>query len=309
MDAVKGIHHVTAIAGDPQQNFDFYTEILGLRLVKRTVNFDDPGTYHFYFGNERGEPGTILTFFPWPGAPRGRIGTGQVTATAFSVPEAGMGYWAERLQRNGVEFDGPSARFDESVLTFSDSDGLKLELVAQAEADGRTPWGGGPVPAEYAIRGLHSATISGRRCEQTHALLNEMGFKLVAESERRFRFVTGDRGPGARVDLLCQPERRPGLVAVGTVHHIAWRAPDDAQQEVWRRHLAGLDVPVTAALDRNYFRSIYFREPGGVLFEIATDPPGFLIDEPLDELGAHLKLPAWLEPRRAEIERVLPAVG
>ncbi|UCC70961.1 MAG: ring-cleaving dioxygenase [Gemmatimonadota bacterium] len=303
-----GIHHVTAIAADPQRNLDFYTQVLGLRLVKLTVNFDDPGTYHFYFGNEEGEPGTILTFFPWPDARRGRIGAGQVSATAFSIPENSIGHWTERLARHRVEVGSAFERFEETVIPFADRDGLALELVASSEDDSRVPWANGPLEPDHAIRGCHAVTITGRRCEQTQAALADIGFRLSAESGNRLRFTTGDGGPGTYLDLLCQRDAAAGLVAVGTVHHVAWRTPSNAEQEHWRQRIAELDLSVTRVLDRHYFRSIYFREPGGTLFEIATDQPGFLVDESLDELGTRLRLPEWIEPRRLEIERVLPAL-
>jgi catechol 2,3-dioxygenase-like lactoylglutathione lyase family enzyme len=304
---ILGIHHVTAIAGDPQQNVNFYAGLLGLRLVKLTVNFDDPGTYHLYYGDEEGRPGTILTFFPWPGARRGRIGTGQVTVTSFSIPEGSLGYWTGRLKDHGIRFEGPIKRFDEEALAFSDPDGLKLELVVTPGAEARSPWKEGPVPAEYSTRGFHSVTVSEEGYERTATLLTEtLGFHLAREASNRFRYELKTGGPGTRVDVLCSPDAPRGMVAVGTVHHIAWRTPDGVQQEAWRRQIAGLGHNVTPVLDRQYFRSIYFREPGGVLFEIATDPPGFSIDEPLGQLGTHLKLPPWLESMRSQIESILP---
>ncbi|MGD2153707.1 MAG: ring-cleaving dioxygenase [Gemmatimonadales bacterium] len=305
---LTGIHHVTAITGDPQRTLDFYSEVLGLRLVKRTVNFDDPGTYHFYFGNERGEPGTLLTFFPWLGARRGRIGTGQVTATALSIPETAIAYWTARLAALGVDVRDPEDRFEETFIAINDPDGLAIELVGRPDDDDRAPWPSSPVEPRYAIRGCDSVTVSGRRCEPMQELLDELGFRLVGESGDRLRYVIGDGRSGTRLDLLCESDPTPGLVAVGTVHHVAWRTPDAEGQAAWRRRLATLGLDVTRILDRGYFRSIYFREPGGVLFEIATDGPGFLIDETADELGLHLKLPGWLEPRRSEVERVLPEI-
>jgi glyoxalase family protein len=278
---ILGIHHVTAIAGEPQQNVNFYAGLLGLRLVKLTVNFDDPGTYHLYYGDEEGHPGTILTFFPWPGARRGRIGTGQVTVTSFSIPDGALGYWTERFKDHGVRFEGPVKRFDEEALVFSDPDGLQLELVASPGAEARSPWKEGPVPAEYATRGFHSVTLSEEGYERTASLLTEtLGFRLAREAGNRFRYELNAGSPGTRVDVLCSPDAPRGMVAAGTVHHVAWRTPDGMQQEAWRRQIAGLGHNVTPVLDRQYFRSIYFREPGGVLFEIATDPPGFTIDEP-----------------------------
>lgn len=302
-----GIHHVTAIAGDPQQNLDFYEGILGLRLVKRTVNFDDPTTYHLYYGDEMGRPGTILTFFPWPGAPRGRRGTGQVAATAFSVPREATDYWVERLAEHGVHFEGPVERFGERVISFEDPDGLGLELVAHADADELPYWEDGSIPAESAIRGFYGVTLWEEGYERTARLLTDtLGFRPVRDDGSRFRYAAEGAGPSGLVDVLCLPGGRRGTVAVGTVHHIAWRAANDEEQLEWREEVAALGYNVTPVLNRNYFRSIYFREPGGVLFEIATDPPGFAVDEDVSELGTHLKLPPWLEGRREQIERVLP---
>lgn len=303
---ILGIHHVTAIAGDPQANVDFYTKVLGLRLVKRTVNFDDPGTYHLYYADELGRPGTILTFFPWPGAPRGRRGTGQLTVISFSVPARSLDHWVDRLTSHDVEIEEMGERFGAQTLAFLDPDGLLLELVA-GDRDERKPWERGPVPIEHAIRGFHSVTLTESGYEATADLLTDgMGFRAVAEERDRFRFAAGDGAPGALVDLVVAPDAPPGLVAAGTVHHVAWRAAGDEEQRAWRRRLAERGLNVTPVLDRQYFRSIYYREPGGVLFEIATDPPGFTADEPPERLGCELKLPPWLERHRSRIEGVLP---
>lgn len=302
-----GIHHVTAVAGDPQRNVDFYLYLLGLRLIKQTVNFDAPDTYHLYYGDEMGQPGSILTFFPWPGAARGRRGTGQATTTAFSIGQGSLGWWKARLERKGVEVVEAVTRHDEDALAFEDPDGLLLELAAHTGTDPRPPWEEGPIPHEHAIRGLYSVTLTEDGYESTAATLTEtLGFRLVDESGSRARFDVGRGGPGARVDVVCRPESERGLVSAGTVHHVAWRAPDEAAQADWRESIVGSGLNVTPVIDRNYFRSIYFREPGGVLLEIATDGPGFVIDEPLLELGRRLRLPPWLEPRRSEIEAVLP---
>jgi glyoxalase family protein len=302
-----GIHHITAIAGEPQENLDFYAGVLGLRLVKLTVNFDDPGTYHLYYGDGAGHPGTILTFFPWPKAPRGRKGTGQVTSTSFAVPTDAMPYWTARLDEQGIAHSGPSERFGEPVLSFSGPDGLGIELIGAARLRPERAYGAGPVPPEYAIHGFHSATLTEAGYERTAALLADtMGFRLVEQEGNRFRYAAGDGESGAIADILCAPEQRPGRVAVGVVHHIAWRTADDAHEEGWRNELARLDYDVTPIIDRKYFHSIYYREPGGVLFEIATDPPGFAVDEPAQALGSRLQLPPWLEPSRAELVAALP---
>lgn len=310
--ALGGLHHVTAIAGDPQGNLRFYGEVLGLRLVKRTVNFDDPGTYHLYYGDALGRPGTLLTFFPWPGARPGQVGASQVAVTALTIPEAAVGYWRERLRAHGVAVEGPIPRFgeEEVALWFRDPDGLWLELVAHPQAEGRPGWPEGPVPPEHAIRGLHAVTLWEALPEPTLRFLIEgMGFRIVREEGEWIRLAVGPGGPGAWVDLRPAPGAPRGRVAVGTVHHVAWRARNDAEQGAWRTHLQAMGLFVTPVMDRKYFRSIYFREPGGVLFEIATDSPGFAVDEPPERLGSGLMLPAWLEPRRAEIEAMLPPLA
>jgi glyoxalase family protein len=304
---IPGIHHITAIAGDPQRNLDFYTTILGLRLIKLTVNFDDPGTYHFYFGNEDGTPGSILTFFPWPHAPRGTVGSGQVTATTFAVPLGSGPYWRSRLSTHGRAVTDAGERFGEAILAFNDPDGLPIELVATRHANPVLAWKDTPVERAHAICGFHSATLSEEGYEQTARLLTDtMGFSLVGNEGSRFRYQAGDGGAGAIVDLLCTPDRRSGRLGTGTVHHIAWRTPDDAQQLQWRAELARLGYNVTPVIDRNYFHSIYYREPGGVLFEIATDPPGFAVDESKEHLGERLVLPHQYESQRSSLERILP---
>jgi glyoxalase family protein len=305
---ILGIHHVTAIASDPQRNLDFYTELLGLRLVKRTVNFDDPGTYHFYFGDDAGSPGTILTFFPWPMAARGSPGVGQVTVISFSVPEHSLSYWEQRLRSAGAPVERSGKRFDDEVLAFADPDGLKLEMVSHAGAREPRAQRRATVPEEHAIRGFYAVTLSEQGFETTAEVLRTMGFRAVAEQGNRFRFDVGEGGPGARVDVLCLAEARYGKISAGTVHHVAWRVANDESQRVWRQRLVERHLNVTPVIDRCYFHSVYFREPGGVLFELATDPPGFAIDEPADRLGDSLKLPPWLEPHRKEIEGALPPI-
>ena len=308
-DKIAGIHHITAIATDPQRNVDFYAGVLGLRLVKRTVNFDDPGTYHFYYGDRLGRPGTILTFFPWPLARRGSRGSGQVTTTAFSVAESSIGYWQARLREHGVVAEEPGERFDELVLAFYDPDGLKLELVADGGQRGIEPWDGGSVPTEHAIHGFHGATLAVREIEASASLLTDtMGLGGAGESGRRHRFEAAGDGAGLRVDLLHTPDESYGRIAAGSVHHIAWRVDDEEAQAVWRERIVDSGLQPTPILDRQYYKSIYFREPGGALFEFATDPPGFTLDEEPDELGTHLKLPPWLEGGRERIESSLPPI-
>jgi glyoxalase family protein len=303
---IPGIHHVTAICSDPQQNVDFYCGVLGLRLVKLTVNFDDPGSYHLYYGDERGRPGTIMTFFAWPGAPRGRIGPPQVTATAFAVPGDALAFWSARLGEHQVGTEPGVSRFGEQVLSFADPDGLRLELVATADPGGHVPKGG-PIPAANAIRGFFGVTLAEEGYENTaHLLTDVMGFRAHGNEGNRFRYGAAAGGAAAVVDLLCVPDARLGGLGAGVVHHVAFRTPDDAQQRAWRTEITRLGYNVTPVMDRCYFHSIYFREPGGVLFEIATDPPGFTLDEPADQLGTKLRLPPWLEPQRAVLEAVLP---
>ena len=301
------IHHVTAIAGDPQRNLDFYAGVLGLRLVKLTVNFDDPGSYHLYFGDEAGRPGSILTFFPWPHGQRGRQGAGQVGTVSLAIPPASLGWWIERLLQHGIKYDGPDRRFDEQVLAFADPDGLLLELVATPRVADVAPWADGPVPAEHAVRGIHGATVWEDGDRGTADFLTRlMGYRQVGGEGNRLRFESAATGAGSVVDL----RRVPGFWAVaggvGTVHHVAFRAVSDEAQLAHRARLESAGVDVTPVIDRQYFRSVYFREPGGVLFEIATDPPGFTLDEPAAELGTSLKLPAMYEPMRDRIERTLP---
>jgi glyoxalase family protein len=308
MPDILGVHHVTAIASDPQKNIDFYAGVLGLRLVKLTVNYDDPTTYHLYYGDGQGHPGTIMTFFPWLGAIAGRIGTGQLTVTSFAVPQKSVGYWKSRLTEHETSVQETRSEFDEELLFFTDPDGLQLELVA-THADPDRVWNRSHVPADFAIRGFHHVTLSENGYERTASLLTDtLGFKRIQERGARFRYAASNGLPGTIVDLICAPEGRPGRVSVGTVHHVAWRTPTDQQQVKWRETIRDLQYNVTPVIDRTYFHSIYFREPGGVLFEIATDPPGFAVDEPADQIGTSLVLPLWLEGERRELERILPAV-
>ncbi len=312
--APLGLHHVTAIASDPQRNLDFWFHVLGQRLVKQTVNFDAPDVYHLYYGNEAGDPGTVMTFFPWPGTPAGRRGTGQATITSFSIPEGSLGWWLTHLRARNVEVVEATTRFEEDALRFHDPDGLLVELIAHPGTTPRPglggrpiPWASGVIPVEHAIRGFHSVTLTEADLDGTSAmLLDTLNFGVAAEGNDRFRFEVGDGGPGASLDVVVDPSAPRGLVANGTVHHIAWRAPDDPTQQRWREELVETGAQVTPIMDRRYFNSIYFREPGGVLLELATEAPGFTDDEPLLALGRELKLPPWLEPDRATIEAKLP---
>jgi glyoxalase family protein len=307
---IVGLHHVTAIASDPQRNLDFYTQVLGLRFVKRTVNFDDPGTYHFYFGDDTGKPGTILTFFPWPHARKGQMGAGEVVATAFSIPVGSKEFWHDRLKANGVAVQEHS-RFGSQVISFSDPDGMILELAEQEEAHPGAAPRYSDVEAAKAIQGFYGVTLLERTLEDTEQLLDIMGLRKIAEEGsategRLVRFAPEGDALGRFVDIKLDAAAHPGSMGAGTVHHIAFRNTDDAAQADWRKNLARY-LSVTPVQDRTYFHSIYFREPGGVLFEMATDNPGFLIDEPGESLGEELRIPEWYEPNRRSIEaRVQP---
>jgi glyoxalase family protein len=306
-----GIHHVTAIAGDPQENVDFYVGVLGLRLVKRSVNQDDPGTYHLFYADAVGSPGTDLTFFAWPGALHGREGAGQATAVSLAIPTTALAYWTKRLTDHDIAFEGPIRRFGEEIIAFSDWHGQALELVAAPDAEFRRWqfWADGPVPKEFAIRGIHGITLKEAAEHPTVPFLTQqLGFRLSSEATGWKRFAVGRGGSGAWLDLVIAPGVSPGRVAVGTIHHVAWRTPDDTEQQQWWQQIRDLGVPISEIIDRFWFHSIYFREPGGVLFEIATEGPGFAVDEPVEELGRRLVLPPWLEPRRAEIERALQPI-
>ncbi|WP_031466022.1 ring-cleaving dioxygenase [Sciscionella sediminilitoris] len=307
--ATSGLHHVTAIAGNPQANADFYLRTLGLRLVKTTVNFDAPDVYHLYYGDEQGQPGTLLTFFPFGKVAPGIHGNGQATTTAFSVPAASIGWWRDHLRELGTEVSEVTERDGEAALTFHDPDGLELALVAHPQGDPRAPWDNGIIPAEHGVRGLHSVTLSTGDEGGTIAMLAELGLHAQSQDGNRLRFAAGEGGPGALVDILVDPRAPHGLVSGGSVHHVAWRAPDEQTQLRWRAELVERGVQVTEVRDRQYFRSIYFHEPGGTLLEIATDEPGFAIDEPLLELGRALKLPPWLEPTREQIQAKLASLS
>lgn len=294
-----GIHHITAFAGHPQANVDFYAGVLGLRLIKKTINFDAPEVYHLYFGNETGSPGTAITFFPADGTPKGRAGGGQVGVTSYVVPPGSFDFWEKRLE----SFDIPVqkvTRFDEEVLQFEDNEGLGLELV-EREAGVNSTWSFSGIPTDHAIKGFGGATLFSVDPERTAQVLTDvMGLEKVTEDEQYARFrAHGDIGNVIDVPLEAMAR---GMGGAGTVHHIAWRAVDDAEHEAWRRLANEKGYRSTGIIDRNYFKAIYFREDGGVLFEIATDPPGFTADEPLESLGEKLMLPPWLEPQRELIE-------
>ena len=308
-NTIAGIHHITAIAGNAQRNYDFYTKVLGLRMVKKTVNFDDPGTYHFYYGNETGAPGTILTFFLWEGIVTGRAGTGMATEIGYSVPKDSFGFWAERFQQYNIR-QGPLAqRFGETYLPFQDPDGLKIDLIAAKDPDARQPWATPAVAADAATKGFHSVTLTLKTIAPTAAILTDVfGYEQKEQEGNRHRYSTPAGATASIVDLVEEPSGQRGLNGGGTNHHVAFRVPNDEVQMEFREKILSRGLHITPKINRDYFYSLYFREPGGVLFELATDTPGFAIDEPLDQLGTHLKLPGQYEPMRDKIEKSLPAI-
>jgi glyoxalase family protein len=308
---MPGIHHVTAIAGKPNRNLDFYTRVLGLRFVKKTVNFDDPCTYHFYYGDEVGHPGTILTFFPWENAAPGRAGVGLAQEIAFRVPAESLGFWTHRLVKKGIEHGPIERRFDEPVLVLTDPDGMRLALVGVSGAENEPAWSNGKITDENAIRGFHSMTLMLAEAAPTAAVLTGvLGFKEAGRDGARIRYRTEDAPLGNIIDIREAIDFLPGRMGRGSVHHVAFRAADDkAQAAMANKAAKDHGLHHTEQKDRQYFRSIYFREPGGVLFEIATDQPGFTADEPADRLGTDLKLPRFLEPHRQELEAMLPALA
>jgi glyoxalase family protein len=305
---VPGIHHVTAIAKDVQRTVDFYVGSLGLRFIKKTVNFDVPDTYHIYFGDQVGTPGSAMTFFGWSHLPWGPAGAGQVTAVAFAVPEGSVGFWHRRLGELGIE-SSRERRFDTDVIALKDPDGIVIELVGEASDARWAPWRESPVGEAEQIRGFHSVGLCVREEAPSAGFLAEvMGFREVAREPGRIRYATGEGGPHAILELMVRPDAAIGDETTGTVHHVAWRALDDLHQQDWRGTLVDAGRDVTPVIERKYFRSIYFREPGGVLFEIATDRPGFTVDEPVEALGSGLQLPPQYEDKREGLDYNLPPI-
>jgi glyoxalase family protein len=304
---ILGLHHITAIAGSAKGNLDFYTKVLGLRLLKKTVNFDDPGTYHLYYGDETGSAGTILTFFPYENARRGRAGTGMATHIGYAVPEGSFDFWMNRFAEHDVSFGKPGEKFGEAFLPFQDPDGLLLELIVPQKGDDRAHWETTEVNAQVATRGFHSVTLTLREVAPTAAILTDIfGYTLLGQSGNRYRYGTDAVQQASIVDLLEASNEGRGIGGAGTNHHIAFRVKDEDTLMQFHDKVAGKGFNITQKIDRNYFYSLYFREPGGVLFEIATDNPGFAIDESIADLGSRLLLPPQYETRRAEIEAVLP---
>jgi glyoxalase family protein len=304
---IKGIHHITAIAGNAKRNVNFYTNTLGLHLVKKTVNFDDPNTYHLYYGDTKGAPGTILTFFPWEGIAAGRRGARQATEIGYSIPQGSLDFWLKRMEDHNIIHNKVADKFGEQYLTVLDPDGLKLELTVAKNADSRQPWETNEIKAVNAIKGFHNITITTNKMEPTAKILTDVfGYKLLEQHVNRYRFITDTIENANIVDLVEVAGEIAGHVAGGSVHHVAFRVSDEKTLMEYRDKIAALGLHITDKIDRNYFYSLYFREPGGVLFEIATDNPGFDVDEPADQLGQNLMLPAQYESRRAEIEKTLP---
>ncbi|AUD03609.1 ring-cleaving dioxygenase [Spirosoma pollinicola] len=302
---ILGLHHITAIANNAQRNYDFYTHVLGLHMVKKTVNFDDPGTYHFYYGNEEGTPGTILTFFPWEGIGPGKNGVGMATEIGYSVPAGSLDNWAGRFMEFGVSMGEQSERFGETYLPFTDPDGLAIALIQHS--DQRPVWETADIKLDMATQGFHSVTLSLQTIEATARVLTDIfGYTLQAQEGNRYRFVTDAIPTASIVDLLEEPKGTTGRNAAGTNHHVAFRVANDTIQMEFRDKILSKGLQITPKIDRDYFFSLYFREPGGVLFEIATDNPGFTVDEPLEELGTNLKLPKQYETSRERIEKSLP---
>jgi len=305
MPHITGLHHVTAIAADPQANLDFYSGTLGMRLVKKTVNQDMPDTYHLFYADAEGHPGTDLTFFPWPEMTPGVKGVGLAAEVGLAVAPGSLAYWAERLAGSGVSGSREETRFGERSLVFADPHGLDLALVETADEREFTPWEQSPVPATNQVRGLHSVRLWERQLAPTVRFLEAIGFVRAGEEEGWHRFSPGAGGSGAIVDLREMRETPRGNWGPGVVHHVAWRVPDDRAELAARAEVSRAGAHPTEVIDRFWFRSVYFREPGGVLFEIATDGPGFAVDEPTEALGERLVLPPWFEKARDRIEQGL----
>lgn len=307
-NSINGIHHVSMISGEIQPNIDFYVGVLGLRLVKQTINYDDPSMFHLYYGNEAGDVGTLLTFFPSPGGYAGRQGPGQAAAISLLIPEGSIDFWIDRFAKEVVSFDMPTERFGQKVLPFKDPDGLPLELVEDIRTEGLTYWEQGPIEGRNAIRGVHSVTLNEANPEVTETLLTqELGFAFVGEDGDRKRFQSGE-GAFSYLDVISDT-RSHGRVAVGSMHHVAFSVKDREAQEYWRQKVEKIGLRSSPIMDRDYFTSIYFREPGGVLFELATEAPGMGIDEPIETLGSQLQVPDWVQPDFKLIAARLPKLN
>jgi glyoxalase family protein len=314
MEPIKGLHHVTAVTQDAQVNVDFYRNVLGQRFVKRTVNFDAPDSYHFYFADETGTPGTVLTFFVWQNVKRGVRGNGETAALAYNIPAGSIAFWQDYLEAKGAPLQPVVERFGVQVLPFDDPDGMRVELIASESSLDVRHWENGPIPEAHALRGFHSVTLWLEEIEPTADLLiDQMGYSFVGQEGNRHRFIGGINSLANTLDILHrpkQPEDMPdeAIFGAGSIHHIAFRVPTDEMQLEYQSALRAAGYGVTPVRDRSYFHSIYYREPGGILFEIATEGPGFAIDEPVNKLGESLKLPEWFEPNRNAIEQDLPPI-
>jgi len=306
---ILGLHHITAIADNAKRNLDFYTQVLGVRLVKKTVNFDDPGTYHFYFGNEEGTPGTILTFFPWEGIGKGTNGSGLATHIGYSVPKGSLEFWKNRFQQFNVNFEEGEI-FGEKLISFQDPDGLQIQFIESSRPDNRKVWTTDDIKDENALKGFHNITLTLKKADPTIKVLTDIfGYDLQKQEGERYRFATDAIDTANLVDIIENDKIAAGRNAAGTNHHVAFRVKDDNVLMEFREKVMSAGLSITPKIDRDYFYSLYFREPGGVLFEIATDNPGFTVDEPLNELGQNLKLPKQYEAMRTQIEEALPKLS
>lgn len=304
--ALNGIHHMTVMASDPQANYDFYVQTLGMRFIKKTVNFDAPDVYHLYYADEVGKPGTVLTFFPFPDARRGKRGTGEVTVVSFSVPSNSRQYWMERFANLGIDFDGPKRKFGFEYISLLDPDGMKIEIVADPNVDSILGWYNGEISPKNSIRKFFGSTFYLKDSKPTEDLLSViMGAKIISSEGKIKRYSLGENESLSFVDIIEDANAPRAISGAGSVHHIAWRTANDDEQLNWRKTILESGFYPTEVVDRNYFHSIYFREPGGILFEIATDQPGFMVDESFENLGTELKLPEWHEPKRKMIEQIL----
>ena len=304
-----GLHHITAVTKDPQTNIDFYQQVLGQRMVKTTINYDDPGAYHLYYGDYSGVPGTAMTFFGWLNTVQGKAGTGETQTVAYTIPQGSVGFWHARLKQLGLSPDQVEIRFEQEVIPFRDPEGMQMELVGEENLAEIQPWPASPVPEDHMLRGFYGVCLWVDEIETTTRILTEiLGYQQHGQAENRYRFSVPGNAPGRVVDLIHKPNTGSGIFGAGSVHHIAFRATSDEHQQDIRKKVRNMGIQATQVIDRQYFRSVYFRTPTGVLFEIATDQPGFMIDESIENLGQKLVMPPWLEPRRVEIEANLPPI-
>ena len=309
-DKILGIHHITAMASDAQRNIDFYVSILGLRFVKKSINQDAPDVYHLYYGDEVGSPGTAMTFFPFGRSARGTRGNGEISRVGFAVPIPSINFWINHLSKNGISFSGPERKYENDIISFLDPDGMMIELVFSDKQILKFPWKQGPIPVEHAIRNFFGVTMNLASIEDSAAVLNNvLGFHSVFQNGNTHRFLIGKGSDEAAIDIIVNPNIPFARQSAGSVHHIAWRVKDFAAHEEWQHHIEQSGLSPTEVIDRFYFHSIYFREPGGILYEIASDNPGFQVDETLEELGTHLMLPPWYEIHREKIERALSPIS